>query len=264
MREQFGARMPHSKIIQRMGDDPRALIDFDFGEDAAVSPDGKWFGPRKVNDEWEFIDSDGNRFQMKAPDRESLWSGTRAFWSPDGARIIVVPVHASNSAGASRVINPRKAFVIDFASRSMEAEFEIDQIASIGGWDYRKGRWNPWSADGKHMTFIRQGQVWIAEANGANAKRITFDAANKVFPTFSADGTRIAYITFQFDNREHYTRLGPTDVWTVDIATGLAVRLTQPDPARIEDVEWLDGETLLFDRLEPGDRRSTLRRVSLR
>jgi Tol biopolymer transport system component len=174
-----------------------------------------------------------------------------------------VPVQTSNSTGGSEPIKPRKAFLIDFASRTLETELEIDQVATIGEWDYRKGRWNPWSADGKHLTFVRQGQVWISDANGTNAKQITFDGSNKVFPAFSPDGTEIAYVTFQFDNREHYTRLGPTDIWVVDIRTGLAARLTQPDAGRIEALDWLDARTLIFDRIS-SDRHSTLRTVSLR
>jgi Tol biopolymer transport system component len=92
----------------------------------------------------------------------------------------------------------------------------------------------------------------------------TFDASNKVFPTFSPDGAKIAYITWQFDNREHYTRLGPTDIWVVDIKRGLAVRVTRADSGRIEGLAWLDNGTLIYDRLEPDETHSTLRTVSLR
>jgi Tol biopolymer transport system component len=93
---------------------------------------------------------------------------------------------------------------------------------------------------------------------------MTFDASNKAFPTFSPDGAKVAYITWQFDHRERYTRLGPTDIWVVDIKTGLAARVTGADPGRIEGLDWLDNGTLIFDRLAPDDRHSTLRTASLR
>jgi Tol biopolymer transport system component len=133
----------------------------------------------------------------------------------------------------------------------------------MGKWRYRKGRWNPWSRDGKRMAIVRQGQVWTVDPDG-NATQATFDAKNKVFPTFSPDGRMVAYITWQSDTREHYTRLGPTDIWVVDLKTGLAARVTRADAGRIESLDWLDNGTLIFDRHPPGGRESSLRTISLR
>ena len=261
-RHQFGVRMPHSKGFQTSFDDPRTMIDFDYGEDAAFSPDGKWFGPRHVNKMWQFSSSEGNRFEIKPPDESSLW-GSRAIWSPDGARVVALPVQPSNSFGDEEV-ETRKAFIIDFAGQRLKNVIEVDEVSTMGNWDYRKGRWNPWSRDGKRLAFIRLGQVWISDADGRNARQMTFDGSNKVFPTFSPDGSKVAYITWQYDNREHYTRLGPTDIWVVSCKTGLVTRVTRADPGRIESLDWLDDATLIFDRLEQSERHSTLRVVSLR
>jgi HEAT repeat protein len=262
MRHQFGIRMPHSKTFHN--DRSReAMFTFDYGEDAAFSPDGKWFGPRRVDNQWQFVDPDGNKREMKAPDRETLW-GSQAVWSPDGTRVVVVPVQPSGSFGRDKVIEPAKAFVIDVSEPTIAAAIDVDQVWSMGGWNYRKGRWNPWSKDGRRLAFIRNGQAWISDPDGGNTKQVTFDASKKVFPTFSPDGTKIAYITWQFDNREHYTRLGPTDIWVVDIKTGLAARVTRADSGHIEGLDWLDNGTIIFDRLGPDDRHSMLRTVSLR
>ena len=261
MRHQLGVRMPRSKTFQP-GKGREAMFSFDYGEDAAFSPDGKWFGPRRVDNQWQFVDPDGNKREMKAPDRETLW-GSQAVWSPDGTRLVVVPVQPSGSFGRDKVIEPAKAFVIDFSGPTTAAVIDVDQVWSMGGWSYRKGRWNPWSRDGRRLAFIRNGQVWILDSDG-NATLSTFDASHKVFPTFSPDGTKIAYITWQFDNREHYTRLGPTDIWVIDIKTGLAARVTRADSGRIEGLDWLDNDTIIFDRLGLDDRRSILRTVSLR
>jgi HEAT repeat protein len=262
IRQQFGVRMPHAKGFQPPGMHSEEIFSFDSGEDAAVSPDGKWFGPRRVKDQWQFIDPEGNKRELKAPDRETLW-GSQAVWSPDGACVVVGPVEPSGSFGRDKGVEPGKAFVIDFGGLTLKAVIEVDQVWGMGGWNYRKGRWNPWSRDGKRLAFIRQGQVWTSDPDG-NATQLTFDGSNKVFPTFSPDGTKMAYITWQFDNREHYTRLGPTDIWVVDIKTRLAARVTRADSSRIEGLDWLDNSTLIYDRLHPDDRHSTLRTVSLR
>jgi hypothetical protein len=261
MRHQGGVTMPHSKGFQWYPD-PKAEFDFafDHGEDAAFSPDGRWFGPRKVKGAWQFMDSEGNKIELKTP-RESMFGGERCIWSPDGNHLVVIPVHASNNVGTA--IESREAFVIDFSGPALRGVLAADQVPIIGDWDYRKGRWNPWSKDGKRLAFIRQGQVWTSDPDG-NATQVTFDVWNKVFPTFSPDGTKIAYVTWQFDNREHYVRLGPTDIWVVDIKTGLAARVTRADPGHIEGLDWLDNVTLIYDRLGPDDRHSTLRTASLR
>jgi hypothetical protein len=151
----------------------------------------------------------------------------------------------------------------DVSDKMVKTILDVDQVWGMGGWNYRKGRWNPWSRDGERLAFVRQGQVWISEANG-NATQLTFDASNKIFPTFSPDGNKIAYITWQFDNRVHYTRLGPTDVWVVDVTTGLSARTSRSDPGRIDGLDWLDNSTIIFDRLDSTDRHSTLRTVSLK
>lgn len=262
MRHQSGVSLPHIKRFQT-DTDREAMFSFDYGEDAAFSPEGKWFGPRRVDNQWQFVDPDGNKREMKAPDRKTLW-GSQAVWSPDGTHVVVVPVQPSVSFGRDKIIEPAKAFVIDVSGLTIAAAIDVDQVWSMGGWNYRKGRWNPWSRDGKRLAFIRNGQAWISDPDGGNATQVTFDASNKIFPTFSPDGTKIAYITWQFDNREHYTRLGPTDIWVIDIKTGLAVRITRADSGRIEGLDWLDNATIIFDRLGPDDRHSMLRTVLLR
>jgi hypothetical protein len=155
IRGQGGVRMPHSKMFQ-WGPDPKAMFDFDSGEDAGFSPDGRWFGPRKVKGAWQFVDSEGNKIELKTP-RESMFGGERCIWSPDGNNLVVIPVHSGGNVGTA--IESREAFVIDFSGRALRGVFAADQVPIIGEWDFRKGRWNPWSRDGKRLTFIRQGQV---------------------------------------------------------------------------------------------------------
>ncbi|MEW6212103.1 MAG: hypothetical protein AB1631_27350, partial [Acidobacteriota bacterium] len=91
---------------------------------------------------------------------------------------------------------------------------------------------------------------WIATPDGGNAKQLTFDSARKAYPVFSRDGNRIAYVSWQADNRRHYERIGPTDLWVVDIETTLCVRVTAPSPRRIHCLDWIDDQTLIFDRVD--------------
>jgi len=39
---------------------------------------------------------------------------------------------------------------------------------------------------------------------------------------------QIAYVSWQTNDRLHHTRLGPTDLWIVDVATTLVTRATLP------------------------------------
>jgi HEAT repeat protein len=262
-RHQFGVMMPHTKRFQNRGDDSRGAFIFDYGEDGAFSADGKWFGPRRLKDKWEFQDSDDHKFDLKVPEGSGYWS-SRAVWSPDGAHVALLPVEASGILGRGGAIEPGDAYVIDFGGQKLGAVIQVDHVPSMGEWDYRKARWNPWSRDGKHLAFVRRGQVWTADPDGGNARQVTFDASNKAFPTFSPEGSKIAYVTWQFDYREHYMRLGPTDLWVVDCTTGLATRVTHSDPGRIEGLDWLDSSTLIYDRLGEWERHSGLRTASLR
>ena len=111
--------------------------------------------------------------------------------------------------------------------------------------------------------------MWTCGPKGDDAKQLTFDSRRKAFPTFSRDGDSIAYLTWQPNDRLHYTRLGPTDLWVVDIASTLATRVTAPSASRINSFDWLDDHTLVFDRIEQESDsdfrvpRSSLRRLSL-
>ena len=253
LRSRRGGRMPHSK---RFG------TESDYGENAAFSPDGKWFGPRPQDGKWQFVDSEGHSFELPAPPR-TVTFGSRAVWSPDGSHVIVVPVNPTYSLYDAQAFKVRPAPLIDFLSRATAPSIEMDQVP-LFDWEYRKARWNPWSRDGKRLAFIRNRQVLTADYDGSNAQQITFDASNKVFPTFSPDETKIAYVTWQAENRPASGPLGPTDIWVVDCGSGLAVRVTAPDPARIEGLDWLDDGTLIFDRLDKWEGESALKTISLR
>jgi len=267
-RSEGGVDMPHSKRIGAevpsfsSTDAAVSFFNKDDGEDAAISPDGRWLGPLVDKDTASFIDRDGHKIEMKLPQLAGLW-GHRATWSPDGRYILINGVHKSNSGPNQSMVEPVKALIIEFASRSVRVIEDVDEVPWVGEWDYRKGRWNPWARDSAHIAFVRRGQVWVSDASGSNQKQITFDSSNKVFPTFSPDGSRLAYITLQNDERKHYRRSGPTDLWVVDLATTISARLTAPAPGRIDSLDWFDIYTLIFDRVGPDGPISTGKPISV-
>ena len=246
LRSQVGAFMPHQKHFNGMED-------FGFGEGGAFSPDGKFYGPLRDIKTAFFLGVDGKRVPLKL--RLNRFGGPPAgVWSPDGGYVVLF-----TESGWT---------VIDMQTL-MSHEIRNVDSSNFPGDCYAQCRWSPWSKDGKKLTFVRGGQVWTSGPNGEDAKQITFDGARKAFPTFSRDGNLIAYLTWQPDDRLHYTRLGPTDLWVVDIASTLATRVTAPKEGRINSLDWLDDHTLVFDRIEQQAEsgfpqpRSSLRRISL-
>ncbi|PRD53770.1 S41 family peptidase [Sphingobacterium gobiense] len=75
---------------------------------------------------------------------------------------------------------------------------------------------NPDISD-KHITFVYAGDVWIANKNGENARRLTVNPGVEQNPIFSPDGQQIAF-TGNYD--------GNTDVYVVSIQGGAPQRVT--------------------------------------
>lgn len=249
LRSQIGAFMPHQKRFN-------GTEDFGFGESGAFSPDGKFYGPLRDRRGLFFLGVDGQRVPVKLP-LDDRWGGVpRSTWSPDGRY-----VQLATGSGWT---------IIDMRTLTSHRIENVDATGSGGDCGYRQCRWSPWAHDGTRLTFLRGGQVWLADPDGQGAKQLTFDSSRKASPTFSPDGRAVAYLTWQPDDRLHYTRLGPADLWVVDTPTTLAARVTAPSSGHINSFDWLDDDTLIFDRFEQqGDSefrpapRSSLRRISL-
>jgi Tol biopolymer transport system component len=144
------------------------------------------------------------------------------------------------------------------------AIYEIENVDDCGS--HCDG--NPWSQDVTRLAFVRNGQIWVSDALGRNAKQVTFDSTRKATPVLSRDGRFLAYLTWQPDNRRHFQRVGPTDLWVVHVESTLAVRVTSPASGRIGNFDWINDHTLIFDRLQNDDKwelvpSSSLRRLSL-
>ena len=74
----------------------------------------------------------------------------------------------------------------------------------------------PNSSHGK-LAFTYHGDIWIADLDGTNPKRLTDHIAMDEFPRFSPDGKWIAF---------NSNRMGNADVWLIPVSGGEARQLT--------------------------------------
>ncbi len=103
-------------------------------------------------------------------------------------------------------------------------------------------RWADLSSD--RIVFTFEGDLWLVDADGGDAYRMTSDPGNESLAKFSPDGTMLAF-TASYD--------GGSDVYLMDAGGGVPVRLTR-HPARDRVLGWTpDGREILFrsDRVMP-------------
>jgi len=88
-----------------------------------------------------------------------------------------------------------------------------------------------------HVAFVYAEDLWIADLDGKNPKRLTSDLGVESNPVFSPDGSIIAF-SGQYD--------GNTDVYTIPITGGSPTRLTwHPDRDTVRGFS-PDGKKILF------------------
>ena len=94
---------------------------------------------------------------------------------------------------------------------------------------------NPSISD-KHVTFVYAGDIWIADKNGQNPRRLTVNPAVERNPMFSPDGTKIAF-TGNYD--------GNTDVYVISIEGGAPQRVTSHPSADLLR-GWISNDEVYF------------------
>jgi tricorn protease len=88
-----------------------------------------------------------------------------------------------------------------------------------------------------HVAFIYAGDLFTADLDGRNVRRLTTDDGVESNPVFSPDGATIAF-SAQYD--------GNTDVYTVPVAGGAPARLTWHPNADTVQSFTPDGKAILF------------------
>ena len=73
------------------------------------------------------------------------------------------------------------------------------------------------SVSADKLAFVYAGDIWVAERNGSNPRRLTSSPAEESSPIFSPDGSQIA---FRADYESN------TDVYVIPVTGGQPQRLT--------------------------------------
>jgi Tol biopolymer transport system component len=95
-----------------------------------------------------------------------------------------------------------------------------------------------WSPDGSCFLYGTNNDLWSVPANGGAPTQLTTDPASDRQPTFSSDGTRIAFTS---------TRGGSPDLWVMPAAGGAAVRVTSDARAWEDQPAWSpDGSEIAY------------------
>ncbi|HEY0431638.1 MAG TPA: hypothetical protein VGC61_07455, partial [Pyrinomonadaceae bacterium] len=88
-----------------------------------------------------------------------------------------------------------------------------------------------------HIAFIYAGDLWAADLDGKNVRRLTADEGQQASPAFSPDGTLLAF-TAQYD--------GNFDVYVVPVTGGVPTRLTWHPGVDLVQGFTPDGSAVLF------------------
>lgn len=101
--------------------------------------------------------------------------------APDGARVLYA-VRTTDVAA-----NKRRTRTYSMATMGgPAAPFPDDKVAAT------EARWSP---DGRWIAYVADGQLWLADAAGANAKQLTNLAGGASGPVWSPTGDRIAFVS---------------------------------------------------------------------
>jgi len=93
------------------------------------------------------------------------------------------------------------------------------------------------AVSGKNIAFVYAEDLWIANLDGSNPRRLTSDAGVESNPSFSPDGNWIAF-SAQYD--------GNTDVYLLPVSGGAPKRLTTHPAADVVRGWEPDGSAILF------------------
>lgn len=185
------------------------------------SPDGSRilfgdFGPGRFAD---IFVADPQLTEVTNITQSAVWENA-ATWSPDGSRILAVADPASGPPSGALVV-----FNADGSGR-------VDLSEIIGGHDAGVNDQDPrWSPDGSKIAFLRyreenlEGDIWVADADGSNAVRLTDTPNDRKFELlWSPDGSTLYYSLCP----DCTTSSGPaaTDVWAMAVDGSSNVQVT--------------------------------------
>jgi TolB protein len=196
-------------------------------EDPAWSPDGKRIAFVLMRDGLEQIqlmNADGSGVDPLTPaDVKAIHPN----WHPDGKSL----AYCTDDDLKPPQKNPAEIYSIDIGSR------EITRLIAGGVNTYPA-----WSPDGSKIAFRRMlgennSEVFIAGADGSDARNLTNHPAFDGWPAWSPDGTRIAFAS---------NRRGSYEIYVMN-PDGSQVRKVANNEGRATAPQWArDGKSIFF------------------
>jgi Tol biopolymer transport system component len=137
-------------------------------------------------------------------------------------------------------------------------------------WDYIKPSWNPWFANSSRLVYFTQHSsvLSISDPDGKQRTDVQIDGKAGLAAS-SPDSQSLAYVTFEPRPRKERSDLqfwGETRVWVISLTgKGEPRPVTTTSRDETYDLRWLDGHTLVFDRVAdvPFYRQSRLWKVDV-
>jgi Tol biopolymer transport system component len=146
---------------------------------AADQPRGKIVYPRKEGAGYRLhvMNADGTNDRELPGQSQPV--NVFPSWSADGKRVAFTAMTEPNA-------NQHQIYLIGADGADSTMVNANSQRAGLGGW----------SPDGKQFAFSageRRPEVWVGDANGANARRVSPEGAGGFGPFWMRDGERIGY-----------------------------------------------------------------------